>query len=42
MGRSSEWRKVGDLRTVKYEGLKESVGFRQWRKWRDWVDGMGV
>lgn len=38
-GRSSEWKKVGDLKVVRYEGKKASVGYEEWREWRDWVDG---
>ena len=41
VGRSSEWRKVEDLRAVRYQGLKASAGWREWREWRDWVGGVG-
>jgi AMMECR1 domain-containing protein len=38
-GRSGEWRKVADLKVVRYEGRKASAGFEEWREWREWVDG---
>ena len=38
-GRSAEWRKVDDLKAVRYQGVKASVGWREWRDWRDWVGG---
>jgi len=38
-GRTRDWSKVGDLRVTRYEGLKASVGYGEWRAWREWVDG---
>ena len=40
-GRSADWRKVKELRVVRYEGLKKGLGYREWRQWRDWVDRGG-
>ncbi|KAL8804092.1 MAG: hypothetical protein Q9223_005867 [Gallowayella weberi] len=37
-GRSRDWRAVGELRAVRYEGKGEGCGWRTWREWRDWVD----
>ncbi|KAI9777428.1 MAG: hypothetical protein M1835_005238 [Candelina submexicana] len=39
IGRKEEWRKVGDLKVVRYQGRKVSVGYEEWREWRDWCDG---
>lgn len=36
-GRSGEWKKVGDLRVVRYQGKKESVDYSEWKEWREWV-----
>ena len=40
-GRSGDWRKVKDLRVVRYEGMKKGLGYMEWRRWRDWVDKGG-
>ena len=40
-GRSGDWRKVKELRVVRYEGLKKVLGYGEWRQWRDWVDRGG-
>lgn len=37
-GRTRDWSKVGDLRVTRYEGLKASVRYAEWRGWREWVD----
>lgn len=37
-GRSSEWRKVSDLKCIRYEGSKEDVTYRTWKDWRYWVE----
>ena len=37
-GRSSEWKKVSNLRCERYQGKKASIGYPVWRDWRDWVD----
>lgn len=37
-GRSGEWKKVADLRVVRYQGRKESVGYKEWKEWRVWVE----
>lgn len=37
-GRNADWKKVVDLKVVRYKGQKASVGYRDWREWRDWVD----
>ena len=38
IGRSADWKKVQDLRIVKYQGKKTSIGYRDFRDWRGWVD----
>ncbi|KAI4259993.1 MAG: hypothetical protein LQ352_000489 [Teloschistes flavicans] len=40
-GRSREWRTVGDLRAVRYEGEGADCRWNIWREWRDWVDRIG-
>lgn len=41
-GRSSDWKKVGDLRCVRYQGKKAALDHREWKSWRDWVDKLGL
>ncbi|KAL8742853.1 MAG: hypothetical protein Q9190_004734 [Brigantiaea leucoxantha] len=41
VGRHKDWRGVGDLRAVRYQGKGESVGWDVWREWRGWVEEMG-
>jgi len=36
-GRSSDWKKMSDLRCIRYEGMQASVGYTVWKEWRDWV-----
>lgn len=36
-GRSSEWKKVGDLKVVRYEGVRACVGYKAYKEWRRWV-----
>lgn len=38
IGRKDEWRKVGDLKVIRYQGRKVSLGYEEWRGWRDWCD----
>ena len=37
-GRSSDWKKIPDMRCVRYEGKKASIDHREWKDWRSWVD----
>lgn len=37
-GRSSEWRKVSDMKCIRYEGKRADVSYRVWRAWRTWVE----
>jgi len=39
-GRSSDWKKVGDLKCIRYEGKAATLGYSQYRDWRTWVDSM--
>ncbi|KAL8916736.1 MAG: hypothetical protein Q9172_006171 [Xanthocarpia lactea] len=36
-GRSKDWRAVGDLKAVRYEGKGEGCQWSTYRDWRDWV-----
>jgi uncharacterized protein (TIGR00296 family) len=36
-GRKDDWRKVDDLRVIRYQGLQCKLSYREWREWRDWV-----
>ncbi|KAL9580563.1 MAG: hypothetical protein Q9203_006252 [Teloschistes exilis] len=40
-GRSREWRTIGDLRAIRYEGEGADCRWNIWREWRDWVDRIG-
>jgi uncharacterized protein (TIGR00296 family) len=40
-GRKDEWRKVADLKVVRYQGRKASLGYPEWREFRDWVEETG-
>ncbi|KAI9894160.1 MAG: hypothetical protein M1814_004014 [Vezdaea aestivalis] len=40
-GRSNEWARVGDLKAVRYQGSKVSMGYEAWRKWREWLEADG-
>jgi AMMECR1 domain-containing protein len=35
-GKKADWKKV-DLRVVRYQGRKVSLGYAEWRAWREWV-----
>jgi len=35
-GRKSEWRSVG-VSVVRYQGMKVSLEWDEWKRWRDWV-----
>ncbi|KAL8403311.1 hypothetical protein RB594_008533 [Gaeumannomyces avenae] len=37
MGRKDRWRDV-ELKVVRYQGRKESVGYETYKRWRDWAD----
>ena len=37
-GRSSEWKKVSDMKCIRYEGRRADVSYGVWRQWRRWVD----
>lgn len=38
-GRSGDWRKVGDLKVVRYEGMRVSANWGVYEEWKRWVDG---
>jgi hypothetical protein len=31
------WDQVSEFRTIRYQGLKASADYAEWRAWRDWV-----
>lgn len=37
-GRSGDWKKMADLKCVRYEGMKANLDYQQWKEWRSWVD----
>lgn len=41
-GRREEWRKVGGLKVVRYQGRKASLEYGAWRGWREWVEREGL
>jgi AMMECR1 domain-containing protein len=36
-GSSKDWAKVG-VSATRYQGMKASVDYVEWRRWRDWVE----
>jgi len=36
-GRREKWREVGDLKVVRFQGYKESVGWSEYARFREWV-----
>ena len=36
-GRSSDWKKVADLRVTRYTGSKASIRYAEWREWSNWA-----
>ncbi len=41
-GRKDEWRKVADLRVVRYQGKKVSLKYDEWMSWRRWAEKSGL
>jgi AMMECR1 domain-containing protein len=37
-GKKDEWRKVADLKVVRYQGKKVAVDHSEWMEWREWVE----
>lgn len=37
-GRSRDWREVKAMNVVRYQGMKASLGWSEWKIWREWVD----
>jgi len=35
-GREEKWRDI-ELKVVRYQGMKESVDYEEFRAWRDWA-----
>ena len=42
MGRKEEWRKVGELKVVRYQGEKVVMGYEEWMTWRRWGESQGL
>jgi AMMECR1 domain-containing protein len=40
-GRKSEWQKVPDLKTIRYQGSKSAVEYDEWISWRNWAEEQG-
>ncbi|KAI9680851.1 MAG: hypothetical protein M1817_004291 [Caeruleum heppii] len=40
-GKKDDWRKVGDLKVVRYQGKKETVSWQEWCEWRGWWEKSG-
>lgn len=41
-GRKDDWRKVSDLRVVRYQGKKVTMGYEEWKAWRQWAEQEGL
>lgn len=37
-GRSSEWKRVADLKCIRYEGKGATVTYQVWKDWRLWAE----
>ncbi|KAH0548247.1 hypothetical protein GP486_008045 [Trichoglossum hirsutum] len=37
-GKRDEWRKVADLKVVRYQGKKVAVDYAGWMEWKEWVE----
>ncbi|KAK2808388.1 hypothetical protein FQN50_004773 [Emmonsiellopsis sp. PD_5] len=37
-GGGQPWEEVGDFKAVRYQGLKASASYAEWREWRAWVE----
>ena len=37
-GRTSDWKKMNDLKVIRYEGLKAGLRYQAFQEWRSWVD----
>ncbi|KAF2198976.1 hypothetical protein GQ43DRAFT_421270 [Delitschia confertaspora ATCC 74209] len=37
-GRSADWRKVGELEVIRYQGKKVNLSYGEWQEWRGWVE----
>ncbi|KAI9772768.1 MAG: hypothetical protein M1839_002313 [Geoglossum umbratile] len=40
-GKKDEWRKVADLKVIRYQGKKVAVDHSAWVEWRGWVEKQG-
>jgi AMME syndrome candidate gene 1 protein len=40
-GRKDEWRKVADLKVIRYQGKKVAVDYSAWVEWKEWVEKQG-
>lgn len=41
-GRKEDWRKVADLKVVRYQGKKVTMGYEEWITWRRWAERQGL
>ena len=40
-GRKDDWRRVADLRVVRYQGKKVTMRYDEWSSWRWWAERAG-
>jgi uncharacterized protein (TIGR00296 family) len=41
-GRREKWMDVDNIKTVRFQGMAETVGYEEYRRWRDWVKSRDV
>ena len=41
-GRKDDWRKLTDLKVVRYQGKKVTVTYKEWEEWWAWVQEKGL
>lgn len=41
-GRKDDWRKVADLRVIRYQGKKVAMKYEEWMSWRRWAEKMDL
>jgi uncharacterized protein (TIGR00296 family) len=41
-GKKEKWQDVDHMKTVRFQGMAETVGFEEYRRWREWVKSRDV
>jgi len=36
--KGGRWREVGDFRVERFQGVRENVGYEEYRSWKEWVE----